>query len=474
MPGQTADELLSLFDRAPLNRRYWVSFMLLSALFVLEFFDFLVVGYLLAVLGPQWHLTYGQSALILYSGGIGSILGALFFGGLADAWGRKSQMIIGTFICAIAAGLIGLVPAGAWQIFAVLRFFVGVGLTAGVTPSLTILVELTPTRNRTLLTSFYIVFASAGGLLASTTSAALLAALGWRGVAMLGVSPAIVGILIWFLVPESVRWLVAKGRFAEARAVVAKHLDLPLRRVPLPTIAPTSPPRGKLSELYHHPRMFWETILIWGGSSTAGYGVYLWGPTIVALALGVSVPKAAAYFVFVALGGVGGKIVVTFLAPLIGRRPLGVIWGIGGVVTLAAAGYYHAVVLGGLPLMVILLCASTFFIEGGFSNLAPYTVESYGVNLGARASGLGQAANGVGKILGPLSLALIAGSSNVVSPQATADAVFPAYLFLAFCMALVALSFLVLGVETHGKAMAFAADEMPAPARQTALGTPTR
>ena len=219
--------------------------------------------------------------------------------------------------------------------------------------------------------------------------------------------------------------------------------------------------------------MFWETILIWGGSSTAGYGVYLWGPTIVALALGVSVPKAAAYFVFVALGGVVGKIVVTFLAPLTGRRPLGVVWGIGGVLALAAAGYYHAVILNGVPLMVILLCASTFFIEGGFSNLAPYTVESYGVNLGARASGLGQAANGVGKILGPLSLALIAGSSNILSPRATADAVFPAYLFLAFCMALVALSFLILGVETHGKTIAFVADEGAAAPRPV-LGAQTR
>ena len=124
-------------------------------------------------------------------------------------------------------------------------------------------------------------------------------------------------------------------------------------------------------------------------------------------------PQAADYFIFVALGGVVGKIVVTFLAPLIGRRPLGVLWGIGAVAALAAAGYYHDVVVDGLPMMVILLCASTFFIEGGFSNLAPYTVESYGVNLGARASGLGQAANGVGKILGPLSLALIAGTSNI-------------------------------------------------------------
>ncbi len=270
------------------------------------------------------------------------------------------------------------------------------------------------------------------------------------------------------------RWLAAKGRFAEARVEVAKHLDLPLSSVPLPTVAPASQPRGSLAELYHHPRMFWETILIWGGSSTAGYGVYLWGPTIVALALGVSVPRAAAYFVFVALGGVVGKIVVTFLAPLTGRRPLGVVWGLGGVVALAAAGYYHNVVVGGLPLMVILLCASTFFIEGGFSNLAPYTVESYGVNLGARASGLGQAANGVGKILGPLSLALIAGTSNIVAPKATAEAVLPAYLFLAFCMLLVALSYWILGVETHGKAMGIDAQDRPAPARPGMLGAETR
>jgi putative MFS transporter len=129
-------------------------------------------------------------------------------------------------------------------------------------------------------------------------------------------------------------------------------------------------------------------------------------------------------------------------------------------VALAAAGYYSNVIVGGLPAMVILLCASTFFIEGGFANFAPYTVERYGVRLGARASGLGQAANGVGKIVGPLSLALIAGSSNVVSPQATSDAVLPAYLFLAFCMLLVGLSFVFLGVETHGKAMGIGDEEV--------------
>lgn len=474
MPGQSSDDLLALFDTAPLNRRYWVSFVLLAALFVVEFFDFLVVGYLLAVLAPQWHLTFGQSAVMLYSGGVGAILGALIFGGLSDAWGRKSTMIIGTFICAASSGLMGVVPSGAWEVFALLRFFIGVGLTAGVTPSLAIQVELTPTRHRTLLTSFYLVFASAGGFLASAASAALLEPLGWRGVAMLGMAPALVGVLIWFFVPESVRWLAAKGRFTEARAEVAKHLGVPFQSVPLPTQAPAAQPRGRLSELYQQPSKFWETVIIWGGSSMAAYGVYLWGPTIVAMVLSVPVPQAAKYFVFVTLGGVTGKLVVTALAPLTGRRWLGVVWGLGGVAALAAAGYYSNVLVGGLPAMVILLCASTFFIEGGFANFAPYTVERYGVRLGARASGLGQAANGIGKIVGPLSLALIAGSSNIVSPQATSDAVLPAYLFLAFCMLLVGLSFVFLGVETHGKAMGIGGEDAAPHTHPIALGTQAR
>ncbi len=472
MPGQTSEDLLALYDRAPLNARYWSTFALMSAVFIFDFFDFLVVGYLLAAVAPEWHLTYGQSAVILYSGGVGAIIGALVFGAFSDAWGRKQQMVIGTFICAVSSGLIAFIPEGAWWLFAILRFFVGVGLTAAVTPSLTVVVELTPTRHRTMATSFYVVFASAGGFLAPLVSAAIMGPYGWRRVALLGFVAAIIGVLVWLFTPESVRWLAAKGRFAEARAGVAKQLGLPLREVPLPTVPPATVPRGNLLDLLSQPRMFWETILIWGGSSTAGYGVYLWGPTIVALLLKVPVPQAAKYFVFVAAAGVTGKIVVTLIAPLLGRRLLGVLWGFGGVAALAAAGYYNGVLVYGVPLLVILLMCSTFCIEGGFSNLAPYTVESYGVSMGARASGLGQTANGFGKILGPLSLALIAGTSNLVSPKATAAAVFPAFLFLAFCMALVGLSFLILGVETHGKAISLGTEGgAAAPAsRRAALG----
>src|SRR5204863_8154034 len=215
MAGQSSDDLLAMFDSAPLNRRYWVSFGLLSANTVLDFFDFFLIAFILSKIGPEWQLTYGQSGLILYGGGIGAILGALVWGSLSDVLGRKLQIVTGTMICAVSAALIGALPTGAWILLALLRILVGFGLAAAVTPALTIVVELTPTRWRTGMTSFYIVFASAGTLLASFTSATLLNAFGWRGVAATGFVAVIVGILVWIFVPESARWLTAKGRFAE-------------------------------------------------------------------------------------------------------------------------------------------------------------------------------------------------------------------------------------------------------------------
>ena len=304
-----------------------------------------------------------------------------------------------------------------------------------------------------MATSFYLVFFSVGGLIAPIVSAAIMGPVGWRGVASLGFLALVIGVLVWRYVPELVRWLAAKGRFVEAQAEVAQYLGLPLSKVSLPTHELLAQPRGNLLDLLSQPRMFVETVLIWGGSSIAMYGVYLWGPTIVALLLKVTVPRAAAFFVFVSTAGVLGKIAVTLLAPALGRRYLGIIWGFGGAAALAAAGYENTEFVAGLPLMIVLLCVANFCVEGGFANLAPYTVERYGVSLGARASGLGQAANGFGKIIGPLSLSFIAGTNNLVTSQQTASAVFPTFLFLAACMVPVALSFLLLGVETHGKAI---------------------
>jgi putative MFS transporter len=330
---------------------------------------------------------------------------------------------------------------------------------------LTIVVELTPTRYRTFATSFYVVFASAGGFLAPAISAALMGPYGWRRVALLGFIALIIGILVWIFTPESVRWLTAKGRFAEAQATVARTLGLPLAAVPLPAARPASEPGHGLAELLVRPRLFWLTFITWMGSATAIYGIYLWGPTIIALLLKMPVARAAHYFVYVALAGIAGKVLLSWLAHKIGRKRVGEIQGYLGALGLVVAGACFPLTIGGFPVFILALVATVLFLEGGASNLAPYIVEVYGVRLGARSAGLSQAANGVGKILGPLCLAVIAGADNPLSPQATADAVLPAFLFLGACSLAVGIAVSFLGPETHGRPLAQDHDEEGVPSR---------
>ena len=443
-------DLVSAFDEAPLGARYWTMFVLFSVGLILEYFDFYIAGFLVAVLAPQWHLTYLQSTIMLTSAGLGAIVGALCWGALADAWGRKALVVLATFISALCAGAIALIPDDGWVFFTLLRFGVGFGLAGAATTMVVLVVEFTPTKWRTLLAGIPIIAATVGTLVASALAAILLNRLGWRGLATVGLAPAAVGVLTLALVPESVRWLVAKGRSAQARQVVAKFVGIRASSLPLPVIE-GRPSSVRLRELYEDPARFWFTVIAWMGISTANYGVYLWGPSIVAMLLTVSVAEAAHWFVWVAAAGVAGKAVFSFLPLWIGRRRAGELSGYGMAVMLAMAGILHDGSWNGAPLFVVFVAGGALFFDGGYCNLTPYTAEIFPVRQAARGVGLGQASNGIGKILGPLCLALIAGASNLVSPKATASAVLPGFLFLAFCGLAKGISFTLAGRETHGQ-----------------------
>ncbi|MGA2992135.1 MAG: MFS transporter [Candidatus Korobacteraceae bacterium] len=448
---------LDLYDNAPLNRRFWFVFCSISLVLVFEFFDFYIVGFLLAVLGPQWHLTYGQSSIILLSAGLGSIFGAFVWGKRADVWGRKVMIAIGTMICAAGSGFFAIVPDGAWLTFASLRFVVGFGLGASVTPCITMAVELTPTRHRSFIPGLIVGFSVVGTLVASGTAAFLLSVLGWRGVSVLGLAPLVPGLMVWLLVPESVRWLISRGRTSEARAVVARQLNIPLELVP-PAVAGSTvaaQPKPTLRELYSSdPARFWFTLVAGLCLSTAGYGVNLWGPTIIAMVLKISVKEVGHIFIYVACSGIIGKLIFSFLPHYIGRRPCGQIYGYGIFITLGLAGWFHASFLGSVSMFVVFLCIGAIFFDGGHSTTSPYAAEIFPVRLAAGGVGLLQGANGVGKILGPVSLALLAGTNNLITPKATSEAVVPGFLFLAGCGLCVGVAFTLYRKETRGRALA--------------------
>lgn len=141
------------FDAIPVRPRFWATIALFMVTNAPDFFDFFIVGFLVAVLAPQWHLTFGQTSIMLLSAGIGAMIGAASWGALADILGRRSLKVAGILICAVSSGSIAVIPENAWMLFCVLRFCVGFGLAAASTASLPLLVELTPTRSAAFLSS---------------------------------------------------------------------------------------------------------------------------------------------------------------------------------------------------------------------------------------------------------------------------------------------------------------------------------
>jgi len=457
------------FDEAPVTRRYWLSIILFAVTGVVDFFDFFVVGFLVSVLAPKWHLTFGQTSIMLMSAGIGAMLGALASGFLADRFGRKPLAVAGVLVCGMSSGAIALIPEDGWILFAILRFFVGFGLAAGAAAAVPAIVEFAPTRHRTLVASLVVVPVAFGVLSASVTASYLLPLVGWRGLAAIGFLPIILAVLTAIVMPESPRWLISKGRVRQAQTSIRKLYRVGEESFALPALPAAS--SARFADLFAEQRRFWLTVLIWFGASTANYGVFLWGPTIVALLLGVAPPVAAKMFIYVSLAGVLGRTGFAFLAHRIGRKPCGQLMGYGIAISLGLAAYFHNDFAGPVPLFLVFLIIGALFFDGGFSNLAPYPAEIFPVQLSGRAVGLAQFANGIGKIVGPLCLALIAGADNYVHPHATASAVAPAFFFLAAAGLLIGLAFTFLGVEPHGRPVLLfggKAGTNPAPAPLTA------
>jgi len=77
---------------------------------------------------------------------------------------------------------------------------------------------------------------------------------------------------------------------------------------------------------------------------------------------------------------------------------------------------------------------------------------------------------GIGKIIGPLGLALIVGSSNVVNPQASVAMIVPAFTYLAAWYVLAGVVYYFFGIETKGRSIEEIHDslvkELPAQAQE--------
>jgi putative MFS transporter len=116
-------ELLEQQKRLTTNQKKIVAAAVIGDM--LDYFDFGLIGFALAFIVGPWKLTYGQSAMILLTSGIGGVPGALIYGWLADRIGRRTVFIITALNFSLATGVMALTPDyGGWIFLSVCRFSV--------------------------------------------------------------------------------------------------------------------------------------------------------------------------------------------------------------------------------------------------------------------------------------------------------------------------------------------------------------
>jgi putative MFS transporter len=417
---------------------------------MLDFFDFYLIGYVLAFIVGPWKLTFGQSAMVLLSAGLGAVPGAFFWGWLADKVGRRKVFILTVLNFSIPTGLMALTPDGGWVYLTICRFLVGFGVSGLFAVDLPLVQEFVPTYKRGWVGGLVTSCLPLGNICGALLGAFLAPVFGWRGLFAIGLVPALMTLLIRAWVPESPRWLIRKGRVEEARKSVAWALMIDAKDVALPaTIEET--PHTPWVELFKYPRSMIVSVLT-SLSQTSGIGLLMWATTLLVLILKITPAQAAQLMIWVGVSGFAGRLVCSYASDAIGRRPAGFLVGMGGGLLMCLAGFYYDGMIGGVSVFWLFVMAQRFFGDGAYAIIGPYSAEIWPAGLRASGMGFGYGLGNLGKVIGPLGLALICGQSNFVSPKASLDFVLPAMIFLAFWSFLSGIAFLF-GIETKGRSI---------------------
>lgn len=192
-------------------------------------FDTAVISGATAALRQVFGLSAFSLGLIVSAALWGTLCGALGAGGAGDRYGSRNLLmgvavlyVVSAIACAAAPNVV---------LFAIARFATGLGIGASSVLAPVYIAEIAPARRRGALVGLF-QLAIVGGILAAYLSNALVGAslsgpLVWRWKLAIAVVPAVVFLGLLLTIPQSPRWLAAKGRASEARQA-AQRLGLDL------------------------------------------------------------------------------------------------------------------------------------------------------------------------------------------------------------------------------------------------------
>ncbi|WP_026328862.1 sugar porter family MFS transporter [Streptomyces sulphureus] len=213
-------------SKAPLHVRgvpSWFIYVFGALGAVLWGYDTGVISGALLYIKRDFAISSAGQGLVTSSFTIGAAAGALITALLVDRLGRKKLLLIAAGIFVVGTLMSGL--AGDEVVLIIGRAVLGIGI-GFVSVNIPIyLSEISPARIRGRIVSLTQFMNATGILLAYLSNLAFSPAGAWRWMIGIAVVPAVLLFFGVLFLPESPRWLVGKGRIADARATLAARDD---------------------------------------------------------------------------------------------------------------------------------------------------------------------------------------------------------------------------------------------------------
>jgi putative MFS transporter len=325
----TAASLIGRLERLKFSKWHRNLVLLAATGVLLDAADFALFGAALPGISKEFGFGPAQAGFLATVGLIGAFLGALFWGTISDYIGRRTAFAATIGIFAAFTGLV----AAAWNVVSlgIFRFLSNFGLGGEIPVALTITAEFMPSRIRGRVSSGVLAAFPLGLALAAGLSLLILPNYGWRALFLVGVIPAFILFFVRRYMPESVRYLISRGKLQEASRTVAEIEKAagvaavsdarPAGHIPPPEVA-VSPGITVLQLLTPERRR--STILSWIVSFCffwSSNGILFMLPTILTQR-GVPLSQALTFQLVQGLCGFFGYTACGFLIDRFGRRPV--------------------------------------------------------------------------------------------------------------------------------------------------------
>jgi len=403
------ENLLARLERLPMSRSLILMRVIVGFATLFDGFETLAIAFVMPVLIQEWHLSPTEVGGIISIGYIGQLFGALFFGWLAERWGRLKCLIVTVTIFAVMS--FSCVFAWSGMVLMVFRFIQGIGTGGEVPVASAYINEFIGAKGRGKFFLLYEVLFPVGLMMAGAIGYFIVPAYGWRMMFIIGVIPALLIIPLQFFLPESPRWLISKGRLDKASAIVErmeKEVEKSGKTLPSvqdvlvqPTPDKAKAGKGNWTEMFssfYRPRtlMIWA---LWLCTYMINNGLATWLPSLYKTVFKLSLDQSLLYGFCTQAFGVVASILCAYYIDKVGRRK----WYISAL-CLAIVPLSVMSIMGALSASQVWLFCSLVYacIQTITFSLYLYSAELYPTRIRAIGNGFGSAWLRLGSALGPV------------------------------------------------------------------------